>query len=222
MEMNFFSKIIQNQLQKFQDQSMFTRSSWNRYYEENSDSFIHTPDKLFQSVVLKYLLSQNFSGKILELGAGVGANCLWLARQTPRVFALDFAASAIKNLKKSIAKEKLDLTTIVGDATDFQKKLKGEKMDLIYTCYLHLPAKKRALLLQEVYNSLNLAGYFLYIGVDDKKQNSEVFTSCENILKLLGSRWQILLARRPKARVAVNNRESFVSKLAVVLAKKTH
>lgn len=220
MELDFVSKIIQNCLQKDQSQSMHSKNSWEQYYQDHQAEFSASCDKNFQKIFQTTIFPFLPQGSIVDLGAGAGAEAIWLAKQGFRVLALDFAQSAMQRLAAIAQQKKLDLTTIVGDVTDCQKNISPAKIDFVYACYLHLPAKKRKCLWKQVYHYLKLEGFFLYLGVHSPQDNPEYFASLQDIANQFDRHWNILLAKNQVAEVVTGDKESFSADIVVVLAKK--
>lgn len=221
MEINFFSKIIQNCLHQSQTQSMSNRKFWNSYYLEQEQELITKPDPLFLSAIQKYIFPLFPQGSALELGAGAGAEALWLAKQGWNLTALDFAPSAMKRLSKITQQRQLALKTIVADASDFLPILGMQKFDLIYLCYLHLLEKKRKQSFAQAYQCLKKEGVLFYIGLDDI-ENYKGFACQKTICQQLASYWDIFFQTTKKTKVAINNREKFAANVVIVLAKKMY
>ena len=220
MEIDFISKIIHNCLQKYQNQSMHTKNSWNQYYQDNLEELITSPDKNFQEIFQSAIFPFLPQGIILDLGAGAGSEAIWLAKQGFSVLALDFAKNAMQRLAKIAHEKKLNVKAIVADVTNYQKIVYPQEIDFIYACYLHLPVKKRKQLWEQVYHYLRLAGFFLYLGVYSPKENPEYFASLQDILYQFDKRWKVLVAKNQVRQVATCYNESFIADIVVVLAKK--
>ena len=212
------AKIIQAQLQAVQNKSMLTKDSWNNYYLENKQELVVSPDKNFVAEIKKHFSLQS-KGSALELGAGSGAESIWFAKQGWKITALDFADSAMQELAKNAALQKLTLSTITADATCLSSEI-TEKFDLVYSCYLHLPAAKRSRMLTQISQCLRKQGVFFYLGIDDSLVDARFFASQAILCTELKDKWSILWQETKKARVAINNKESFLADIVVILAKK--
>lgn len=103
-------------MEKFYKQTPLEKIPWNK---TQADSFM----KLLKGRELG-------TGKALDLGCGVGAKAIELAKRGFKVTAIDIAPTAIKYAKKKAKKENVKIKFIAADATDLSF-LGDEEFDLV-------------------------------------------------------------------------------------------
>ncbi|NJP04477.1 MAG: methyltransferase domain-containing protein [Chloroflexaceae bacterium] len=129
---------------------------WDDYYTNNEKPWLSPdPDLMAVAATLP-------PGCALDLGAGEGADSLWLAQQGWAVTAVDFAPAAIATIQRLANEHHLHISGIIANVVTYQP---DTLYDLIFMCYLHLPASERNHLLNQVQQSLAPHGRFLYIGI---------------------------------------------------------
>lgn len=90
---------------------IFASRSWGAYPSEHLIRFIAKN---------YYKVPERRKVKILDLGAGVGANTFYLAREGFDTYAVDGSAVAIEIIRKSLAQESLEASLMVGDVGNLQ------------------------------------------------------------------------------------------------------
>lgn len=83
------------------------REVWDRHYRESALTPVPGPSPLVEHLVQQ----EGVPAHVVDLGAGRGADSLWLARQGARVTAYDFATGALDELAATAAAEGLDIET---------------------------------------------------------------------------------------------------------------
>src|ERR1700687_2113287 len=85
--------------------------------------------------IVRQALRYKKSGSALDLGCGAGRHALFLAKKGFRVTAVDKSSENIAALKELARLQKLPITTLKADVTEFNS---GKKFDLIVsTMVLH-------------------------------------------------------------------------------------
>lgn len=129
---------------------------WDAYYSANAEPWTRPDDDLQREVAgLK-------PGRAIDLGAGEGADALWLAGRGWQVTAVDYAEAAIATVQRLAHERGLEVTGRVADVTDLQLQ---PTHDLVTICYLHMSAEPRARLLHAAVSGLAPGGTLLYIGI---------------------------------------------------------
>ncbi|CAM2011540.1 class I SAM-dependent methyltransferase [Acanthopleuribacter pedis] len=140
------------------EQKPYLQDIWESYYQQ-ADGTIADPEPLLIEWVAP--LSP---GRAVDLGAGDGANALWLAQQGWQVTAVDYASQALNAAGERAAANGLDLRICVGDLLAFQPE---QPVDLVFFGYIHLPAEQRARMLQQAAAMLSPGGTMIYVGITD-------------------------------------------------------
>lgn len=138
---------------------------WNEYYE-NTTEFWTTPDAGFVAEVAHLP-----PGRALDLGAGGGADSIYLANRNWEVTAIDFAPAAIQNLTQFAEKQGLNVKGIVGDVTAYQP---AELYELVFMCYMHLPSDERNRMLKNATKAMAPGGTLVYIGIARTSTSSDI------------------------------------------------
>lgn len=90
-----------------------TRRHWNKYWDQPDHQPVVRHDELLSNLVTV----TNVRGKkILEVGAGMGGDSIFLAKKGAVVTALDFTQKALAEIDKNAKKEGVDISTVVADA----------------------------------------------------------------------------------------------------------
>ncbi len=131
-------------------------NGWNDYYASNPTPWTR-PDLDLVAEARRLT-----PGLAVDLGAGEGADSLWLASQGWQVSALDYAPAALRTISRQAAARGLEVSTRLGDVTEL--KLEPD-FDLISICYLHMGAEPRRRMLRGAVAGLAPHGTFVYIGI---------------------------------------------------------
>lgn len=83
------------------------RDRWDRHYRETAHAPVPAPSGLVRRLVER----EGVPDRVLDLGAGRGADALWLARRGARVTAYDYATGALDELAATAVAEGLALET---------------------------------------------------------------------------------------------------------------
>src|SRR3989344_8611139 len=97
--------------------------------------------------IVKELIKYVSSGMALDLGAGEGRNCLFLAERGFVVKAIDSSSVGIEKLKKFAAGKGVNINAMVGDIRTFEVSKKQDV--IIAACVLHFFSPSEALSLIE-------------------------------------------------------------------------
>lgn len=134
--------------------------SYENYNEENRLSTNNSRRIEFITNIraLDEIMTPN--SKILDCGAGTGIYSFYFAEKGHKVTALDITPRHIDYIKNQADNKKIDLTSILGDATDLTR-FEDESFDvvLIMGPLYHLPdAKLRSQCISECYRVLKNEG----------------------------------------------------------------
>ncbi len=159
-------------------QPLFLQDMWESIYQQ-SDGTIAAPDPLFTDIVASFP-----PGHAADLGAGDGANALWLAERGWQVTAVDYASTALNAAAERARQNQWRLDIATGDLLAYEPK---HPLDLVLFGYIHLPAEQRKLMLQRAAASLAVGGRLLYIGITDVEPPNdqvpaEIFAPLEQVV----------------------------------------
>jgi SAM-dependent methyltransferase len=129
---------------------------WEEYYDGHEEPWA-TPDELLVAEIEGLP-----PGRALDLGAGEGANSIWLAEHGWEVTAVDFAPAAIRHIEQIATSRGLAIKGVVADILEYQPE---ERFDLVIVCFVHFPPDKRAILLANAAAALAPGGTLLFIAV---------------------------------------------------------
>lgn len=103
-------------------------------------------------------------GRALDLGAGEGANALWLAGRGWQVTAVERGAVEVGRIQSHSALLNQPVDAIVGDAVDYRPR--PASLDLILLCYLQLSERQLRVVFQNVAPGLTPGGRVLVVAHD--------------------------------------------------------
>ena len=103
-------------------------------------------------------------GRALDLGAGEGANAIWLAGRGWQVTAIDSNTVVVGRIQSHSALLNHPVDAIVGDAVGYRPP--PASFDLILLSYLQLPEHQLRLAFQHVVPGLAPGGRFLVVAHD--------------------------------------------------------
>lgn len=90
-----------------------SRADWEKYWQ----SLQHQPQVIHQELLKNLQKITTVQGKkILEVGAGMAGDSLFLAQKGAQVVVLDFSQKALEKIKRSALRQKINLQTILADA----------------------------------------------------------------------------------------------------------
>lgn len=138
------------------NEPLFLQDMWESIYQQ-SDGTIAAADPLFTEIVTDFP-----PGHAADLGAGDGANALWLAERGWQVTAVDYASTALNAAAERARRNHWQLDVATGDLLAYEPK---QPLDLVFFGYIHLPAAQRKVMLQRAAASLAVGGRLLYIGI---------------------------------------------------------
>lgn len=105
-------------------------------------------------------------GAALDIGAGEGADAIWLAERGWYVTAVDFSAVALARVAEMAAAAGATqrVATLQADATAWTPPQRS--FDLVAVHFLHLPAPPRAAALRAAWSAVAPGGSLLVVGHD--------------------------------------------------------
>ncbi len=139
---------------------------WNEYYESNKEPWT-IPDEVLVTEV-----EDMPPGRALDLGAGEGADSIWLAERGWEVTAVDYASAAIAKVEEIARNRGLKIKGVVANIVEYQPDY---RYDLVIMCYMHLPPGERASMLANAAAALAPEGTLLFVGVDASDDSSDDF-----------------------------------------------
>ena len=122
----------------------------------------HDPDPLLVELI-EGLEGAQAGRRVLELGCGLGANAIWLAKRGWEVSANDLSPVALEEAAKRAREAQVEVNFVAGDSatTSFEPDY-----DLVALFYLHLPTQARAQLLANARSALAPGAKLLFVGHD--------------------------------------------------------
>lgn len=129
---------------------------WDKYYsEKESTDFV--PDEVMVEEISSWI-----PGKAVDLGAGEGADALWLAGRGWDVTAVDASKHALRTLLEEAKQRKVSIHAICSDLLKF---VTPHRFNLVYLAFVHFSASDRPALLRKAKSLLKHRGKLVYIGV---------------------------------------------------------
>ncbi|WP_223809212.1 class I SAM-dependent methyltransferase [Nocardiopsis listeri] len=148
-------------------------------------------------------------GRVLEVGAGLGADSLWLARHGWEVTAVDISANALDRARASVGRVDAEAAARIrwvrADATALEPHLSG--FDLVTSHYAH-PEGPFAKLVEHLADRVAPDGRLLIVGHDPSDAHGHAphaghgraHVAPEEVTAVLGTdRWRVLAAE-PRSR----------------------
>lgn len=180
--------------------TQFDQAFWDSRYNEQPTIWSGNPNP--QLVAEAADLTP---GRALDVGAGEGADAIWLAQQGWTVTAVDISAVALQRAKAhagdahKIEWKRADLTAWAPPSSSF---------DLVSAQFMQLPPEPRATLFWNISAAVAPGGTLLIVGHDPSDMGSgahrphypDLFYTAEEIAASLGTEWEILTTEaRPRA-----------------------
>ncbi|MCE0766042.1 class I SAM-dependent methyltransferase [Pseudonocardia kujensis] len=152
-------------------------------------------------------------GAALDVGAGEGADAVWLARRGWAVTAVDFSATALKRVAEHAAEAGVQVTTEQADVRSWTPPERA--FQLVNSQFMHQPAEVFAPLVARLAAAVAPGGHLLVVGHHPKDlENPEIgrpavgdmlFTAEEIAARLDPADWEIVAAlTRPRQLIGVN------------------
>ena len=154
-----------------------TKDHWNDYWNRPDHQPIVTHEELLSNL----LATTSVKGKkILEVGAGMGGDSIYLAKKGASVTVLDFTKKALQLIRKNATREKVNIGTIQADAR--RMPFKDNMFDIIFHQGLLEHFKNPKELLEEQKRVLKPGGHLLV----DVPQRYTTYTIKKHILMWMG------------------------------------
>lgn len=130
---------------------MIKQNDWEKYYKNiplNKIPWQLTESSYFTKLINKNKIKPCFA---LDLGCGIGAKSIYLAKKGFDVIGVDISKTAIRYAKENAKKAKVKINFITADATDLSF-LRDKKFDFILDwANLHgIPKSKRKKYISEI------------------------------------------------------------------------
>ena len=127
-------------------------------------------------------------GRVLDIGAGDGHDCLWLAERGWSATAVDLSRHYVRKLNQMADERGLEVTAIKADATTLDN---DSEFDLALICYIHVPPEIRRGILQSVLRALKPSGRLLWRSFeagmpDDPGFDRDLLPTLEDVLAEIG------------------------------------
>lgn len=150
------------------------------------------------------------AGCALDVGAGEGADAIWLARRGFRVTAIDISQVALERARAH-AREAGEavaaaITWVHADLLRWQAE--PEHYDLVSAQFMHLPSAARVPLYRRVANAVRQHGVLLIVGHHPsdlqtpikRPPDPDLLFTPQDLQGLLGDGWRILVSEvRPRS-----------------------
>ena len=169
----------------------FDEAFWDERYRSRSSLWSGNPNAHLISET-----SQLSPGAALDVGAGEGADAIWLARRGWQVTAVDWSAVAIERAAAHAAQASAMIAGRIdwlhADLTEWDPGL--ARYDLVSAQYMHLAAQPREALFRRLAGSVTPGGTLLIVGHHPSDLQTtmprppmpERFYTGDDILALLG------------------------------------
>lgn len=154
-----------------------TKSHWRDYWNRSD----HQPMVRHEELLANLLEITSVKGKkILEVGAGMGGDSIFLAKKRALVTVLDFTNEALDLIRQNAKKAKIDINTIQADAR--KMPFKNNTFDIIFHQGLLEHFKNPQELLVEQKRVLKPGGYI----VVDVPQRYTTYTIKKHMRMIFG------------------------------------
>ncbi|MBD3304398.1 methyltransferase domain-containing protein [Candidatus Woesearchaeota archaeon] len=197
---------------------MENKHYFDKLYQESKDllwkGFIHKKQ-------LKYLLEELKQGKVLDLGAGEGADAIFLAKKGFKVKAADISETAINRIKEIAKKEKVSLEAETADLETYQIK---ENYDAIISfATIHFLKKEQIdKIIKEIKEHTNKGGIniiMVFREGDETQGDFDMYYFKDGELKQYYTGWEIL-SYREYEKLDTAHGKPHTHKIATIIAKK--
>lgn len=152
-------------------------------------------------------------GAALDVGAGEGADAVWLARRGWAVTAVDFSQMALKRIAEHAAEAGVEITTEQADVRTWTPP--AGAFQLVNSQFMHQPAEVFAPLVARLADAVAPDGHLLVVGHHPKDlEKPEIgrppvgdmlFTAEEIAAQLDPSTWEIVAAEtRPRQLIGLD------------------
>jgi SAM-dependent methyltransferase len=176
---------------------------WDECYRARPSLWSGEPNRNLVNEV-----SELSPGAALDVGAGEGADAIWLARRGWRVTALDISSVALQRAAANAAAAGDDLAAPIDwQHADVSRWDAGDRrFDLVLAQYLHLPAEQRPAVCRKLASLVRPGGTLLIVGhhVSDlhttvpRPDEPELFFSGDEVLAALEpGQWQVITNSAP-------------------------
>lgn len=191
----------------FFEENVFSRKDYEFTFEADEE-------------LIKEILKNKKSGKVLDLGCGEAGTSLSLAEKGFEVTCIDISKTAIKNIKIEAKKRGVKIIAFDADLEKFEFK---EDYDIIIGTgiFQFIPEKYSLKLIKDIMkhtkkDGLNIFEVFLQ-GDPSQEEDSEGHYFKQNELKELYSNWNILDYEEYED---YDEEEEQTNKIAYLIAKK--
>ncbi len=104
-----------------------TKADWEQYWSLEN----HQPQVIHKELLENLQKAVDIKGKkILEIGAGMGGDSLFLAKKGAKVTVLDFSPKALEKIKTSTKQKKVEIQTVLADAKEIP--FPKETFDIVF------------------------------------------------------------------------------------------
>lgn len=200
--------------------------------EERWDERYRTASKLWSHEPNPHLVAEASTlaaGSALDVGAGEGADAIWLATNGWRVSAVDVSSVALKRAATLAAAAGAEVAARIAwvhaDLEDWDPL--ADSFDLVSIQFLHHPSEQRRRLYGRLAGAVKLGGCLLVVGHDPsdlqvpvRRPDPDLLFSAERLVAELGPGFRpITVATRPRASASKDGGNVTVHD-AVVLARR--
>jgi SAM-dependent methyltransferase len=133
---------------------------WDDRYGERDRIWSGNPNRALVDIATGFL-----PGRALDLGAGEGADSIWLAEQGWRVTAVDISSTALDRAAAAASARPAVNGRIEWQATDLAQWQPEGRYDLVSSFFLHSPVDfPRTAVLRRAADAVASGGHFLLVG----------------------------------------------------------
>jgi SAM-dependent methyltransferase len=142
------------------------------------------------------------AGSALDIGAGEGADAIWLAQRGWDVTAVDISPVALERGRKQAdelaAATASRIRWLQADVTEWEPP--AASFDLVLVAFMHLPSQQRLPLFQRCTDAVAPGGTLLIVGhhptdletTARRPQHPDVYFTAHDLASALGHDWEVL------------------------------
>jgi SAM-dependent methyltransferase len=208
--------------------TMFEEAAWDERYGARTAIWSGNPNRQLTAEAAGLA-----PGRALEVGAGEGADAIWLAERGWRVTAFDISATALEHAATRAAREGEDVAgRIEWIHADLRQEVVAEgAYDLVSSHFMHLPGDARRDLFARLAAAVALGGTLLIVGhhpsdlrtTAHRMHFPEMMYTAEEVASSLDpAAWEILAAQeRPREAADPDGHDVTIHDAVLVARRRT-
>lgn len=171
---------------------------WEAMYTEREQRWSGKPNDALVDVV-----EPMPAGHAIDLGAGEGADAIWLVRQGWTVTGVDISTTALRRARDAANATDIDADQIRWVEEDLDSWQPDERVDLVSACFLHSTIDfDRTAVIQRIATAVRPGGHLLVVShaapppwAEHHHEHDEMPSASDEVeeLELNSNRWQLLI-----------------------------